>query len=199
MDIILASQSPRRRELLARMGLTFSVVSPRVDEDAFHADDPVELVKLLSREKALQVAGTRDRSSLIVAADTVVVLDGTALGKPGDAAMAEAMLTALSGRSHQVCTGVTVCRDGRTVTDAEVTEVTFRSLTAEEIRRYVATGEPMDKAGGYGIQGLGALLVSGIRGDYSNVVGLPVCLLGQILAGFGVDCLALAAGADAPA
>ena len=192
MNIVLASQSPRRRELLSRMGLDFSVCSPSIDEDAFSAPEPLELVKLLSREKALQVAAGQGKDTLVIAADTVVVRDGTALGKPASSEEAEAMLSSLSGRSHLVCTGVTVTRNGHTVTEAEVTQVTFRGLDREEIRRYVATGEPMDKAGAYGIQGLGALLVSGIRGDYSNVVGLPVCLLGQILKDYGLDCLALA-------
>ena len=102
------------------------------------------------------------------------------------------MLLSLSGRDHQVCTGVTVCRGDRVLTQVEETQVTFRDLTEAEVRQYVSTGEPMDKAGAYGIQGLGGLLVEGIRGDYSNVVGLPVCRLGQMLKDFGVDCLALA-------
>ena len=192
MKLILASQSPRRRELLARMGLDFTVISPRIDEDSFTDPDPAALVRTLSREKALAVAEGQDPETLVIAADTVVVLDGQALGKPGDEAEAIAMLSALSGRSHEVYTGVTVCQGDRAVSEAECTQVTFRSLTQEEIRHYVATGEPMDKAGAYGIQGFGSLLVEGIRGDYFNVVGLPVCRLGRMLAAFGVDCLALA-------
>lgn len=193
MKLVLASQSPRRKELLGQMGLKFTVVSPDVDENALELRDPQALVKALSLAKARQVADTLDPETLVIAADTVVVLDQNILGKPADTIQAEAMLAALSGRSHQVCTGVTVCQNSRTVTEAEVTQVTFRDLTPEEIRNYVATGEPMDKAGSYGIQGLGALLVSGIQGDYSNVVGLPVCRLGRILTDFGLDCLALAA------
>ena len=192
MKLILASQSPRRRELLARMGLDFTVISPRIDEDSFSDPDPAALVRTLSREKALAVAKGQDPETLVIAADTVVVLDGQALGKPGDEAEAAAMLSALSGRSHAVYTGVTVCQGSRADTEAECTQVTFRPLTGEEIRHYVATGEPMDKAGAYGIQGFGSLLVEGIRGDYFNVVGLPVCRLGRMLAAFGVDCLALA-------
>ena len=192
MKLILASQSPRRRELLARMGLDFTVISPRIDEDSFSDPDPAALVRTLSREKALAVAREQDPETLVIAADTVVVLDGQALGKPGDEAEAFAMLSALSGRSHAVWTGVTVCQGSRADTEAECTQVTFRPLTGEEIRHYVATGEPMDKAGAYGIQGFGSLLVEGIRGDYFNVVGLPVCRLGRMLAAFGVDCLALA-------
>ena len=194
MKLVLASQSPRRRDLLGQMGLEFDIISPQIDEDSFSNDDPVALVRTLSREKALAVAGTQDADTLVIAADTVVVLDGKTLGKPGDSAEAEAMLASLSGRTHRVCTGVTLCCGGRAVTDAEITHVTFRSLSPGEIRGYVSTGEPMDKAGAYGIQGLGALLVEGIRGDYFNVVGLPVCRLGRMLADFGVDCLEREAG-----
>ena len=121
MKLILASRSPRRRELLGRMGLEFTVVTPQIDEDAFTAPDPAALVSLLSREKALAVAGTCPEA-LVVAADTVVVLDGAVLGKPRDEAEAQEMLAALSGRSHAVYTGVTVCRGGRAVTGAERTE-----------------------------------------------------------------------------
>ena len=190
MKLILASQSPRRRDLLTQMGLTFTVVTPSIDESAFADPDPTALVRTLSREKALAVAGQADPDALVVAADTVVVLDGQALGKPGDRAEAMAMLSALSGRTHHVCTGVTLCQRDRALTEAEITQVTFRALSEAEIAAYVRSGEPMDKAGAYGIQGLGALLVEGIRGDYFNVVGLPVCRLGQMLARFGVDCLA---------
>ena len=121
---------------------------------------------------------------------------GEILGKPASPAQAEEMLSSLSGRSHEVCTGITVCQGNRVVSQVEVTRVTFRTLTPQEIARYVRTGEPMDKAGAYGIQGLGALLVEGIQGDYSAVVGLPVCRLGRILLDFGVDCLALSAGRE---
>lgn len=192
MKIVLASQSPRRRELLGKMGLKFTTKSPEIDEDAFRGLPAQELVQTLSREKARWIAGQVDPETIVIGADTVVVRDGVILGKPRDEAQAQAMLASLSGRDHQVCTGVTVCQGDKTVTQVEVTQVTFRPLTQEEIRQYVSTGEPMDKAGAYGIQGLGGLLVSGIRGDYSNVVGLPVCRLGRILLDFGVDCLALA-------
>ena len=191
MRIVLASQSPRRRELLDRMGLEFTVRVPDLDESGFAADTPGELVELLSQEKAAAAAGNGDE--LIIASDTVVVLDGKILGKPASKQEAEQMLNALAGRTHEVYSGVTVRRGERTVTEHEVTAVEFRPLSAAEISRYLATGEPMDKAGAYGIQGYGALLVSGIRGDYFNVMGLPVNRLGRILAGFGVDCLELAA------
>ena len=130
----------------------------------------------------------------MIAADTIVALDGAVLGKPNDGLEAFRMLSALSGRRHQVYTGVTLLRGGERRTEHEVTTVTFRELTQDDITRYIATGEPMDKAGAYGIQGYGALLVERIEGDYFNVMGLPVCRLGRMLAGMGTDCLALAAG-----
>lgn len=192
MKIVLASQSPRRKELLGRMGLEFVTQASKIDESAFDGLEARELVATLSREKAQWIARQLDGETLVIGADTVVVRDGAALGKPKDAEDAVAMLLSLSGRDHQVCTGVTVCRGDRILTQVEETQVTFRDLTETEVRQYVSTGEPMDKAGAYGIQGLGGLLVEGIRGDYSNVVGLPVCRLGQMLKDFGVDCLALA-------
>lgn len=192
MKIVLASQSLRRKELLGRMGLEFVTQASKIDESAFDGLEARELVATLSREKAQWIARQLDGETLVIGADTVVVRDGAALGKPKDAEDAVAMLLSLSGRDHQVCTGVTVCRGDRVLTQVEETQVTFRDLTEAEVRQYVSTGEPMDKAGAYGIQGLGGLLVEGIRGDYSNVVGLPVCRLGQMLKDFGVDCLALA-------
>ena len=192
MKIVLASQSPRRRQLLGQMGLEFTTQSPEIDESAFHGRDARDLVETLSREKARWVARQQTPDTLVIGADTVVVLDGAILGKPRDWAAAEAMLAALSGRDHQVFTGVTLCQGDRILTQAEETQVTFRPLTGQEIRQYVSTGEPMDKAGAYGIQGLGGLLVEGIRGDYHNVMGLPICRLGRMLLNFGVDCLALA-------
>ena len=192
MKIVLASQSPRRQDLLGQMGLEFTTRSPQIDEDAFQGRDARDLVQTLSREKARWVAAQLPGDPIVIGADTVVVRDGTILGKPKDPAEARAMLASLSGRTHQVYTGVTVCQGDKVVTQAEETQVTFRPLTQQEIACYVVTGEPMDKAGAYGIQGLGGLLVAGIQGDYHNVVGLPVCRLGQILRDFGVDCLALA-------
>ena len=190
--IILASQSPRRRQLLGQMGLEFTTQSPEIDEAAFQGRDARDLVQILSREKARWIAGQVDPETLVIGADTVVVRDGEILGKPKGEEEARAMLASLSGRTHQVCTGVTVCRGDKVLTQVEETQVTFRPLTDQEIRQYVSTGEPMDKAGAYGIQGLGGLLVAGIQGDYPNVVGLPVCRLGRMLLDFGVDCLALA-------
>ena len=194
MKIILASQSPRRKELLERMGIQdFETISPNVDESAFHGLPPEELVRRLSAEKAAAVAGKVGEDAIVIAADTVVALEGAVLGKPADELDAFKMLSALSGVRHQVYTGVTVCRGGEKQTAHEVTDVTFRELSEREIEDYIATGEPMDKAGAYGIQGYGALLIQGISGDYYNVMGLPVCRLSGMLSRFGVDCLKLAA------
>ena len=187
MKIILASQSPRRRELLERMGLDqFEIRPAQGEERADPALAPDRLVEELSRQKARQIART-DADALVIAADTVVAVDGRVLGKPRSREEAEQMLSALSGRTHTVYTGVTVRRGDRELTEHEATEVVFRSLTAAEIRAYVDTGEPMDKAGAYGIQGRGCVLVQGIRGDYYNVVGLPVCRLTGMLRQFGVE------------
>lgn len=195
MDIILASQSPRRRELLERMGVRdFRIVTPNIDEHMDRNLPPEELVRRISLEKALAVQAQEGNGPIIIAADTVVALDGAVLGKPADQLEAFKMLSTLSGCRHQVYTGVTVLRGEERYTVSEETTVTFRELTSEEIDRYIATGEPMDKAGAYGIQGYGALLVEGIQGDYYNVMGLPVCRLGCLLRQLGVDCLSLAAG-----
>lgn len=194
MKIILASKSPRRKELLERMGIQdFETISPNVDESAFHGLPPEELVRRLSAEKAAAVAGKVGEDAIVIAADTVVALEGAVLGKPADELDAFKMLSALSGVRHQVYTGVTVCRGGEKQTAHEVTDVTFRELSEREIEDYISTGEPMDKAGAYGIQGYGALLIQGISGDYYNVMGLPVCRLSGMLSRFGVDCLKLAA------
>ena len=190
MNIILASASPRRRELLERIGITgFTVAAPNVDESVEPGLSPADMVEELSLRKARAAAENFGPEDLIIAADTVVALDGAVLGKPRDRDDAFAMLSALSGRENRVYTGITVLRGGKAVTQHEETAVTFRELSPDEIRGYIATGEPLDKAGAYGIQGVGALLVSGIRGDYSNVMGLPVFRLGQILRGFGLDLL----------
>ena len=194
MSIILASQSPRRRELLEQMGITDFIVRPaRGEEKAAPGLTPARLVEELSLRKGLEVASDAQPGDLVIAADTVVAVEGRVLGKPHSRQEAAEMLSALSGRTHTVYTGVTLCRDGAVLTEHEATAVRFRILTPGEIAAYVATGEPMDKAGAYGIQGYGALLVEGIEGDYFNVVGLPVCRLGRMLARFGVDVLALCA------
>lgn len=194
MQIILASQSPRRRELLRQMGLTDFIIRPaRGEEIADPSLSPDRLVEALSRQKAAEVADCSDPGDLIVAADTVVAIDGTVLGKPHSPQEAFAMLSRLSGRHHTVYTGVTLRRGDTILTAHEATRVHFRTLTNREIESYIATGEPMDKAGAYGIQGYGSMLVEGISGDYFNVVGLPICLLGQMMARFGLYPLGLAA------
>lgn len=197
MEIILASQSPRRKELLERMGIrSFTVMDSGVDEHEEELLPPEELVCRLSERKAEAVAQRAPAGAVVIAADTVVSLDGAILGKPADKLEAFRMLSTLSGVRHQVYTGVTVLRDGEKQIEHETTDVTFRELSEEEIERYLATGEPMDKAGAYGIQGYGALLVERIEGDYYNVMGLPVCRLGQMLRRVDVDCLRLAAGKE---
>lgn len=193
MKIILASQSPRRRELLERMGITdFEVIPAQGAEIFTRSLTPGQLVEELSRNKCAEVAAAHP-DDLIIAADTVVAVNNRVLGKPRNEEDAARMLTALSGRLNMVYTGVTVALGKERVTEHEMTSVRFRPLTQADIVRYIATGEPMDKAGAYGIQGYGCVLVEGISGDYYNVMGLPVCRLAKMLARFGVDTLALAA------
>jgi len=190
MNIILASQSPRRRELLRRIGIRDFTVRPAAGEEAMDAGlAPAPLVESLSRRKAEEVAASCGPDDLVIAADTVVSIDDRMLGKPRDRAEAAQMLSRLSGRTHTVYTGVTVLQGRRRLTEHEATAVRFRLLTRAEIDAYIATGEPMDKAGAYGIQELGGLLVEGIDGDYFNVMGLPICRLGQMLKQFGLDLL----------
>ena len=187
MRIVLASQSPRRRELLERMGIAEFEVIPAVgDEIADPSLSPSALVEELSRRKAEEVA-QKVSDALVIAADTVVSVDGKVLGKPENQDQAVEMLTALSGRSHHVYTGFTVRMGEKIVTAHEDTAVTFRALTPDEIAAYVATGEPMDKAGSYGIQGGAALFAERLVGDYYNVMGLPVCRLGQVLKALAPD------------
>ena len=193
MNIILASQSPRRRELLKRIGIeNFKVIPAQGEELATRTLTPDQLVEELSQRKCAEVAAAHPKD-LVIAADTVVSIHNRVLGKPRSEEDAARMLAALSGKLHLVYTGVTVAKEGRTLTQHEVTSVRFRTLTQADIIRYIATGEPMDKAGAYGIQGYGSVLVEGISGDYYNVMGLPVCRLSRMLARFGVDTLALAA------
>lgn len=190
MAMILASQSPRRRELLGQMGFSFTVRPAKGEELAHPELTPAQLVEELARQKALEVSAEAASDDVVVAADTVVAIDGVVLGKPRDKAHAAEMLSALSGREHTVYTGVAVKRGETLLVEHEATQVRFRPLTEREIDLYIQTGEPMDKAGSYGIQGYGALLVEGIRGDYFNVVGLPICRLGRMLAQVGEDVLA---------
>jgi len=229
MNLILGSQSPRRRELLERMGLQFQVLTAEIDETKYVTGDPESTVLRICEAKAAAVASRMQNAecrmqnegsgnagerilrfaqndgvgahsvypadALILASDTVVVLDGRIMGKPHDETEARAMLASLSGREHAVYTAFCLlpvnmqhaaCSAQNALCHCEKTYVKFRALTAEEIAAYVATGEPMDKAGAYGIQNLGAMLVESIRGDYFTVMGLPVCRLAQALKQFGM-------------
>ena len=179
MNLILASQSPRRRELMGLFHLPFAVRAADIDETMDASKHPYDEVARVSRLKA--EATPREADDVVIAADTIVVCDGKVLGKPKSEADAVAMLRLLSGRDHQVMTGMTVLRGSEAVTHTEVTDIHFRQLTEKEITDYVRTGEPMDKAGSYAIQGGAALFCEKLDGDYYNVVGLPVCRLGQIL------------------
>lgn len=179
MNLILASASPRRKELMGLFHRPFTVRSADIDETMDLGLPPFDEVGRVSRAKALATA--READDIVVAADTIVVCQGKVLGKPHSEEEAAEMLRLLSGRDHQVMTGLTVLRGDAVTTVTEVTDVRFRPLSEVEIRDYVATGEPMDKAGSYGIQGGGALFCSGITGDYYNVMGLPVCRLGLLL------------------
>ena len=179
MALILASQSPRRKDLLGLLRIPFTIQSTDIDETLdTHCPIP-DAVARLSLRKAL--AAIRDPQDTVIAADTIVVCEGKVLGKPQDAAQAKAMLRLLSGRDHQVMTGCTVLTEKDCVTFTEVTDLHFRPLTEKEIETYVASGEPMDKAGAYGIQGGAALFCQRMNGDYYNVMGLPVCRLWETL------------------
>jgi septum formation protein len=192
--VILASGSPRRRELLKTLGIPFEVDVSKVDETVSEPLAPGPFVEAMAMRKALEVAerrATTQREGLVVGADTVVVLDGAILGKPTSKVHAVEMLSRLQGRKHEVYTGLCVVRlsDMETLTGHSRTEVTMRPLSLGQIQKYVASGEPMDKAGAYAIQGLGSTLVTRIEGDYFTVVGLPVYLLSDYLRHFGVDIL----------
>ena len=188
--IVLASASPRRQELLQRMGITeFDIRVPEAEETYPEGLSPRQIVEYISREKADAAVKLCGADEIVITADTMVFLDDARLGKPTDEADALRMLTALQGRHHTVCTGVTVRQGDHTVTESEETEVSFRPATQRELLAYIATGEPMDKAGAYGIQGKGSLLVEGIRGDFFNVMGLPLLRLSRMLEQFGITCL----------
>lgn len=177
--IILASQSPRRRELMEKLNIPFTVRVADIDE-TMDPELPLPVaVALLSRRKARAVP--HEKSDIVIAADTVVVCDDTVLGKPRDEKDAFRMLSSLSGRAHKVMTGITVLQDSKVVSHTEITDVYFRELSKEEIKAYIQTGDPMDKAGAYGIQSGAAVFVEKLHGDYFNVVGLPVCRLSCIL------------------
>ncbi len=184
MNYILASASPRRKELLAIAVPSFTVCVPNTEESIDPAWSAAEATVALARQKAAAVAAQHPHDC-VIAADTIVELDGVLLGKPVDAADAARMLRLLSGREHRVVTGVCVVQNQEAHAFSQETRVRFYSLSDKEIADYVATGEPMDKAGAYGIQDLGALLVEGITGDYLNVVGLPLAKLARLLRELG--------------
>lgn len=187
MALILASKSPRRQELLQRMGLTdFKILVPDTDESFPDGLTPQQTVEYISRVKAVAAKELVSAGDIVITADTMVFLDEHRLGKPTDEADALRMLTALQGRSHTVCTGVTVMQGDHILTESEPTKVYFREASEAELRGYIATGDPMDKAGAYGVQSLGALLVERIDGDFFNVMGLPVLRLSRMLREFGI-------------
>ncbi len=189
--LYLASTSPRRRELLQQLGLEFSVLKIEVDETRLAGETPEQYVQRLAQEKARAGLAQVSSGAVVIAADTTVALGDAELGKPGSEAEALAMWTQLSGAAHRVLTGVAVARrqeDGDEVLSQVVTTaVHFRDIAREEMRAYWASGEPADKAGGYAIQGRGAVFVTGISGSYSNVVGLPLAETAVLLAQFGIS------------
>jgi septum formation protein len=183
--LVLASASPRRQELLRYAGIPFEVQPAHISEDVHPGEQARDCAERLAREKALAVAKKRSQD-VVLGADTVVVIDGQILGKPTDSADAARMLRMLSGREHQVITGVALVVDDQWLVASETTNVTFSEITEREISDYVATGEPMDKAGAYAIQGIASRWIPRIEGDYSNVVGLPVALVYKMLRGRGL-------------
>ena len=185
MELILASASPRRRELMGQLDIPFTVIPAVGPEEPPTGASADETARALSLAKAREIAQSHPGAA-VIGADTVVEIDGEILGKPKNGADAMRMLRLLSGREHRVCTGVTLIAGGKTLSEVETTRVFFRAMTEKEIAAYVATGEPMDKAGAYGYQGRAAIYVERIEGDYFNVVGLPLCRLGQMLSALGV-------------
>jgi len=183
--VILASASPRRRELLTLIGIRHEVRPADIDESLLAGEMPAGHAERLARAKAHTIAG-REPDAVVIAADTIVVVDGDVLGKPADKAVAHAMLRRLSGRTHTVLTAIAVARASRTESAVESVDVTFRALTDDEINAYIATGEPMDKAGAYGIQGYGATIVERVDGDYFSVMGLGLRRLIELLDRVGV-------------
>ena len=186
--LYLASGSPRRRELLTQIGVAFNVVAAPIDETPLPAEHPCHYVERLALAKAQAGARLLGTPAVVLGADTAVVLAGRILGKPLDQADALATLAALSGQEHEVLTAVAVVDGGRSRVLSVSSRVSFRAISPAEAQAYWASGEPRDKAGGYAIQGLGAVFVSGLRGSYSAVVGLPLCETAQLLGDFGIPC-----------
>jgi len=193
IQLYLGSASPRRQELLAQMGLRYYVVAPQIDEHRQPGEAAPAMVARLARAKAVAVAAQLQRQDLpehpVLAADTEVILDGEVLGKPHDAAHAGQILRRLSGRTHEVVTGLTLLHGGAQYEELSRSEVTFKPLSAAEIDAYWASGEPRDKAGAYAIQGRGAIFVRRLVGSYSGVMGLPLYELQQLLLRIGLSCL----------
>lgn len=185
-ELVLASQSPRRRELLALIGLAHEVRPADIDESYLDGETPEQHCERLARGKAAALAGQVDRDAVVIGSDTIVVVDGLVLGKPADDADAARMLRMLRGRSHTVLTAVAVARGRRMESAVERVSVSFREIDDAEIASYIATREPMDKAGAYGIQGYGATIVSRIEGDYFAVMGLALNLLVRLLGRVGL-------------
>ncbi|MCT4508339.1 MAG: Maf family protein [Tepidibacter sp.] len=183
MNIVLASASPRRKEILFNLNLDFEIMKSDIDEFINDRDTPEAIAMSLSFQKAMDIANKTSRNSVVIGADTIVVLDEEILGKPKNEQEAFDTLNRLSGKYHKVITGISILNieDNKKIVDYEVTKVKMREFSEDEIKRYIKTTEPMDKAGSYGIQGYGSLFIEKIDGDYFNVVGLPVSKLGQIL------------------
>lgn len=197
MNFILASSSPRRRELLSSIGLTFEVVPSHVPEVHEDGEAPEEYVARLSRDKASAIA-SQNRDRWVIAADTTVLLGDELLEKPTDPNDAKRMLATIAGKTHVVYTGVTIEHAGREYRDTRVaeSEVRMLPLSPDDIEWYVATGEPLDKAGAYAVQGIGAMFIDSIHGSYTNVVGLPLATLFQMLRRAGIDPLRIATRAS---
>jgi len=189
MALILASASPRRQQLLEQIGCSFTVVTSDVDEDNNQVMLPHELAVHHAQAKAINVAAKVGQNDIIIGADTIVVVDGQVYGKPVDMDDARRMLINLAGRTHKVITGIAVVSGSTTLADFVTTEVKIAQLSEDEIERYIATGEPMDKAGAYAIQGIGTLFVEGINGCYTNVVGLPLNALAKLMKKVGISLL----------
>jgi len=191
--LYLASGSPRRRELLTQIGVPFTVTSAPIDETPLPAESAVAYVERLAKAKAEAGLAQLDGPAVVLGADTAVVLDGRILGKPENREDALAMLADLADREHQVLTAVALSDGQCSLSVCVTSNVRFRAITAEEATRYWASGEPADKAGGYAIQGLGAVFVTGLQGSYSAVVGLPLSETAELLAQFGIACWQVAA------
>ncbi|MBQ3625224.1 MAG: septum formation inhibitor Maf [Synergistaceae bacterium] len=182
LKIYLASSSPRRKFLLHELGLNFEIIKPEVDEKILPDEKPEDLCARLAKIKCEAAARElKINNALIIAADTIVVIDNKILGKPKDFDNALEMLSLLQGREHEVLTGIALSFNNKLISSFERTRVKFRALTHAQIEAYINSGECMDKAGAYAIQGKGSLLIESIHGDYFNVVGLPVCLMGELL------------------